>query len=268
MLEVLFGESGAACMEIAIEKGVISGSSEKVICLALMLDIGDIKEKIDSSYRHNLIFDMYTQNGYDNDEDTLKELKKAGKYYTDEYKRLINYVLNGEAIRIWYSNAPYEMCGFYYICDLLKDIGTEIFAIKLPDYIKIDDIVVSFQSLEEVGPEQYKTLINYQRRISEIELKMFSNAWLMLVEENSALRVVVNGRLIGVCEDFYDNLIYKHIGYEPIKEVRLIGNILGFYQLGVKDWWYASRIDCMIENNKIKVIEDHDNKYERIISKL
>lgn len=268
MVEVLFGESGAASMKIAIEKGVISGSSEKVICLALMLDIGDIKEKIDSSYRHNLIFDMYTKNGYNNDGDTLQELKKAGKHYIDEQKRLMNYVLNGETIRIWYSNAPYEMCGFYYTCNLLKDIGTEIFAIKLPDYIKRDDVVVSFQSSEEVSPEQYKILINYERRISEIELKMFSNAWLMLVEENTPIRVVLNGSLIGVDENFYDNLIYKHIGYEPIKEARLIGNILGSYQLGVKDWWYASRIDFMIENNKIKVIENHDNKYERIISKI
>ncbi|MBS6504055.1 MAG: DUF1835 domain-containing protein [Clostridium sp.] len=268
MVEVLFGESGATFMKIAIEKGVISGSPEKVICLALMLDIGDIKEKVDSSYRQNLIFDMYTQNGYDNNEDILKELQKTGKQYIDEQNRLINYVLKGEPIRIWYSNAPYEMCGFYYMCDLLKDIPTEISVVKLPDYIKIDNIIVSFQSLEEIAPEQFRTLISYEKRISAIEVKMFSNEWLALIEDNSPLRVVVNGQLIGVEENFYDNLIYKHIGYEPMKEVRIIGKILGCYQLGIKDWWYASRIEYMIENNKIKIVEDCANKYERIISKF
>lgn len=268
MVEVLFGESGAASMKIAIEKGVISGSTEKVICLALMLDIGDIKEKVDSSYRQKLIFDMYIQNSYDNNEDSLKELKKAGKNYIDEQNRLINYILKGEPIRIWYSNAPYEMCGFYYICDLLKDISTKISVVKLPEYIKIDNVVVSFQSSEEIAPEQFTRLIRYEKRLSEIEIKMFSNKWLALVEDNSPLRVVINGQLIGVNENFYDNLIYKHLGYEPIKEVILIGKILGCYQLGIKDWWYASRIEYMIENNKIKMVEDSDNKYERIISRI
>lgn len=268
MVEVLFGESGAACMKIAIEKEVISGSADKVICLDLMLDIGDIKEKVDSYYRQNLIFNMYTQNSYDNSEDTLKEIQKVGKQYKDEQNRLINYVLKGEPIRIWYSNAPYEMCGLYYICDLLKDIATEIFAVKLPEYIKIDDVVLSYQYSEEISPEQFSTLISYEKRISEIEIKMFSNNWMELVKDNSPLRVVVNGQLIGVNDNFYDNLIYKHLGYEPIEEVRLIGNLLLRYQLGIKDWWYASRIEYMIENNRIKIIEDSDNKYKRLISRF
>jgi Protein of unknown function len=84
----------------------------------------------------------------------------------------------------------------------------------------------------------------------------------------SPLRIVVNGQLIGVGENFYDNLIYKHLGYQPIKEARLIGDILDCYQLGIKDWWYASRIEYRIENNKIKIVEDSDNKYKRIISRF
>ena len=46
MIEVLFGESEAAAMKISKEKGIIVGDSEKVICLALMLDIGDILDII------------------------------------------------------------------------------------------------------------------------------------------------------------------------------------------------------------------------------
>ena len=160
------------------------------------------------------------------------------------------------------------MCGLYYICKLLEEISVEISVVKLPEYTKVDDVVVLYQSCEEITPEQFSTLIKYERRISEIEIKMSSNRWMELVEDNSPLRIVLNGRLIGVAENFYDNLIYKNIGYEPIEEIRLIGNIIGRYQLGIKDWWYASRIEYMIENNKIKIVEDSDNKYERIISRI
>ena len=268
MIEVLFGESDAEALKIAIEKRVISGSTEKVICLALMLDIGDIRENIDSTYRQNLIFDMYTENGYDNSEETLKELRNAVRQYADEQSRFMDYVLKGEPIRIWYSNAPYDMCGFYYICHILKDISNEIFIVKLPEYIQIQDMVLAYQGWGQIVAENFDTFIRYEKKISRIEKIMFSNKWLELVEDNSPLRAVVNKQLIGVPVDFYDHLIYKHLGFEPIKEVQLIGDIMSKYQLGVGDWWYASRIEYMIHNNKIKIVEDCVNKYERIIVKV
>ena len=46
---------------------------------------------------------------------------------------------------------------------------------------------------------------------------------------------------------------------------RLIGDILGYNQLGVGDWWYAKRIDYLIQSGKIKIIEDSENKYARVI---
>ena len=67
-------------------------------------------------------------------------------------------------------------------------------------------------------------------------------------------------------EDFYDYLIYKSLSKRAMKEIRLIGDILGQYRLGISDWWYASRIDKMIKDNKIKIVEDSDRKYTRIIS--
>ncbi|MCC3866632.1 DUF1835 domain-containing protein [Terrisporobacter mayombei] len=268
MIEVLFGESEAASMKAAIEEGVISGSTDKVICLALMLDIGDIRENIESPYRQELIFDMYTQNVYDNTEETLEELKKVGRKYIDEHKRFMKYALEGEPIRIWYSNAPYSMCGFHYVCNILKDISSEIFTVKLPEYIQIQNSVMAYEKWGGVVPEKFGEFIKYEKKMSKIEIIMFANNWLELVEDNSPLRAVVNGQLIGVPVDFYDHLIYKHIKFKHIKEVGLIGEILGIYQLGIEDWWYASRIEHMIENNKIRIVEDSDKKYERIISNI
>ncbi len=268
MIEVLFGESEAASMKATIEEGVISGSTDKVICLALMLDIGDIRENIDSPYRDELIFDMYAQHVYDYTEESLEEVKQIGRKYIEEHDKLIKYALEGESIRIWYSNAPYAMSGFYYVCNILKDISNEIFTVKLPEYIQIQDAVMAYEKWGEVIPEKFSELIKYEKKMSKIEKIMFANNWLELVEDNSPLRAVVNGRLIGVPIDFYDHLIYKHLKFKHIKEVGLIGEILGYYPLGVEDWWYASRIDYMIDNNKIRIVEDSDNKYERTISNI
>lgn len=76
---------------------------------------------------------------------------------------------------------------------------------------------------------------------------------------------MVNGRLVGVQEDFYDFTIWKKITVEPIKEARLIGNILGNSQLSVSDWWFAARIEHFIQKGKIRIIEDSEDAYARLI---
>ena len=94
---------------------------------------------------------------------------------------------------------------------------------------------------------------------------MYATTWNNLQQDNSPLRAVVNGKVTGVPEDFYDFLIWKRITPKPVKEARLIGDILGNEQLGVGDWWYAKRIEYHIQTGKIKVVEDSENHYARTI---
>ena len=59
--------------------------------------------------------------------------------------------------------------------------------------------------------------------------------------------------------------IWKKLTYKPVKEARLIGDILGNFQIGMGDWWFAKRIEYFIQQDKIKVLEDSENKYARVI---
>ena len=76
---------------------------------------------------------------------------------------------------------------------------------------------------------------------------------------------MVNGQVIGVPESFYDFQIRNQLTDQPIIEAYLIGNILNKYPKGASDWWYARRIDYYIEQEKIVVVDDSKNKYERVI---
>ena len=85
------------------------------------------------------------------------------------------------------------------------------------------------------------------------------------MEDNSPFRTVVNGKVLSVPEDFYDFLIFRRLTDKPIKEARLLGDILGHSQISVGDWWYAKRINHYIAQRKIRVVEDSENKYARMI---
>ena len=123
MVEILFGESSAGSMKAAKCENVeykngqppwIQGSSDEVICLGFMLDMGYIGEAVDSQYRKDFIYSMYAQNQWEQDEEYENELKKLGNVYAGELARLIRFLEGGEPVRIWYSDAPYSRCGFYH----------------------------------------------------------------------------------------------------------------------------------------------------------
>ena len=233
MIEVLFAESEAASMKAAKntiviakadgptsiwmagkkrpperERGAwIEGTSDEVICLGFMLDIGNIKEEIDSEYRKKLIYSMYAQEQWGRAETTDAELQKAGDCYCTELQRLHNYLRDGESIRIWYSEAPYSMCGFYYLCSILRNYKNEIHAVRMPRYKVCPNGIVSYQNWGEVAAEEFAGFLNFEKELSEEEITMYSILWNTLREDNSPLRAAVNGKILGVPEEFYDFLI-------------------------------------------------------------
>ncbi|MCI8797574.1 MAG: DUF1835 domain-containing protein [Dorea sp.] len=280
MIEILFGESEAASMKAAKNKvvigtvngpvavwtagkkkppkkpfaGWIEGTSEEVICLGFMLDVGDIKEPADSSYRKELIRSLYDQNQW------YQEW-----YQDEELRRLRRFLEDGESVRIWYSDAPYSRCGFYHLCQILRKYENEICVVKLPEYIIRENCITVYKNWGEVSAEEFAGFLYEEKKLSRNEIRMFANEWSELASDNSPLRGVINGKVEGVPEDFYDFLIWKRITRKPVKQARLIGDILGYYRLGIGDWWYAKRIEHYIRQGKIRVVEDSENKYARMI---
>lgn len=291
MIEVLFGESEAASMKAAkntvviggvngpasvwmagkkkppekLFAGWVEGTAKEVVCLGFMLDIGDIKMSVDSSYRKELIYSLFSQNQYGRALELEDESKQVGDVYVNELQRLIQFLEGGEAIRIWYSDAPYSRCGFYSLCRLLLKYENEIHVVKLPEYVSREKSIISYSNWGEVSAEEFAGFLPRERALTREEVRMYAMLWSELSEENSPLRTVINGRVIGVPEDFYDFLLWKKITHKPIKEGRIIGDILGCYQLGVGDWWYARRIDYHIQQGNIMISEDSENKYARLI---
>lgn len=291
MIEVLFGESEAASMKAAkstvavghvngpisvwmAEKktppdetftGWVEGMAEEVVCLGFMLDIGNIKEPLDSQYRNNLIYSMYAQNTYGKSQEMDEELKLTGEVYLNELLRLKKYLEDGEIIRVWYSDAPYSICGFYSLCRILQNYKNEVHIVKLPESVVRKTSIISYRNWGEVSPEEFAGFLSHERMLTKEEERKYALLWIGLIEDNSPLRAVINGRVTSVPEDFYDFLIWKRLTYKPIKEARLIGDILGCFQIGMGDWWFAGRIEHFIRQGKIKVLEDSENKYARVI---
>lgn len=106
----------------------------------------------------------------------------------------------------------------------------------------------------EVHPEEFGLHLGGAEELTRPVLRMLALEWERLREENAPLRAVVNGRVMGVSEDFYDPVLRRCLTEKPQKVANVLGQAL--VQLsGVGDWLLARRLRAMAEAGTVRVDE-------------
>lgn len=257
MLEVVFSDSAKGSMYVAIKQDKENFYIHEVVCIGLNFDIGDISGEIDGDERKKEFVRVFSSVKFKDE-----EIEQFFNMQSEDYDKLIRCAKSGESIRVWKSNAAFSACAYTFVCYTLKDVECDLREVTLPEFFEIShDTIKQCADWGEIAPDEFKQFIHLENKVSETEKKYQSNIWDSLKKENAPLRAVVNGKLISVCEDFYDHLIIRHIPKDNFVMARLIGTVLGKYQLGVGDGWYSLRINKMIEENKLEVVLRKDKSY-------
>jgi hypothetical protein len=244
----------------------VGGNSSEVVCIPFMLDTGGLNAPIDSDYRKNLIQDMYTINGIRDMEDQ-NWFNSVWVKYLKELERLKSFISKGEELRLWISDAPYSLCGFYYVCTLLCQYKCKASVIELPRILSSKDLVENYGSWNEIPPGKFYQFLSFEKELTLYEINKYASYWIKLEEDKNKLRTVVNGHLIGVPDDFYDFIIRNEIPEEEFTIGRLVGTVLGKYQLGVGDWWYVRRILYMIDQKELIVLQKQEEVFGYLLKK-
>lgn len=260
MLEVVFSESEKGGI---LQAKAIHGDSKEIVNVGFFLEMGDITGTIDGKERQEVYEQTLGRHYADN-----KNKKRIFVEQKNDMNILLTSAKAGEPIRIWKSHAPYSMCGFYYVCHLLKEIDCPINTVILPEYIhNTDQTVASYNNWGEIEPEKIYDLMTFEKSISALEKRTASDCWEALKKENAPLRAIVNGKLISVPEDFYDFLIIQNLPNNEFTQGQLIAKLITEYDLIVTDRWYELRMDKLIQENKLTIIKNSGNIYERILKR-
>ncbi len=236
---------------------ISSRKSNDVICIGFSLDIGDISGEIDSRGRREVFRKVLGCTGIDE-----QEIERFFRLQRKDLVKLISAATQGIPIRVWESHAPFSVCGFAFVCNVLRNIECTISVISFPEQIiNTENTNVSYRDWNEVPPEQLYDFLSYEHILTTVEKRVQSDLWRNLKIENSPLRAVINDSLISVPEDFYDHLILRNLPDNEFMMETLIGELLHNYQIGISDGWYALRIEKMIQKQQIKVITKSNPRY-------
>lgn len=234
----------------------LGGRPEDVLGLSFALDIGDIASPVTDTPRKELIARMLGADPWG----ALQGMEDSVNRYWDscvsDLNQLMARATAGEPVRIWYSDAPYSICGFHDTINRLKNCECRITAIKLPACIPLGEREAkSVMSWGEISPGEYAHYLPLEFEIPKSVQMAVAMEWEILKRENASLRVMLNGKLHSVEMDFYDRFIRSEIPDSTFKIAQLIGLVLGRNQLGIGDWIIARRIKNMIESGELTVIQ-------------
>ncbi len=262
MIEVVFSDSTKGGMAMAAKSHHAIG---RPVAIGFNLDVGDISGEVDGGERKAVFVRLFNSVAF-----KPSEIEHFFGVQKDDVKTLITAAKNGEPIRVWESDAAYSMCGFAYVCDLLREMDCPLSAVHLPKFWPlVENTVQSFSSWQEVSEDGFLSFLSEERPVSRLEKWSLADAWRLIRAENTLLRASVSGRLISVPENFYDFIIERELPEGEIVMARLIGQILGRYPLGVSDGWYAMRMENMIDDSRLLVVGEKDptHPYGKVLRK-
>jgi len=252
----------------------LGGKTTDIYGFNLMLSVGDVSENQPGIKRKQTLERLYSV--YPNDEgrqaaeEMLKSANKALKTVRER-------AAAGEALRIWYSNQPDEMCGLYWFMGQLnqwKVHGGQVLIVKLPDWeADTKGNIIRKNSWGEVAPEEWHRYLNLQKPVLPVFIQSCASHWQNLQAENALLRAMLNGHLVSMSEKLYDDFILREIAAEgeQFQEAVIVGRVLGKHQLGIGDSWIAFRIEEMIHAGKLEVVTASTKDmpiYHRVLKKV
>ena len=250
----------------------MGGRAQDVYGFSLGLSLGDISEKIPGPIRRQVLC------AYCGFSPSVPGIGEQLDRWIDGGAETLRAVLErsaaGEPVRLWYSDQPDELCGFYWLLarlDGLEQCGP-VSAVRLPRWDQRDNSVVTYIAWGEVSPGEWSRFLPLEQPISPILRRACANRWRELQEENAPLRTVLNGTLAGVPEDFYDSFIRRTLARmeREFNESRLIGEVIGRCQLGIGDGLIHRRIQAMVDAGELEALTqaaEGDPVYRRMLRK-
>lgn len=244
----------------------LGGKREDIVSIPLGLSEGDIAAPIihDDCPRKNHLYALFSfylfAFGKDAEDANSEETFRADwDRCMADLERLKTCP---DKIRIWLDRTPDAQCGLLFIAHLLKDSGTEIHIVELPEKIQqSDNCVISYSGWGDVEPELFGTFLDRERTLTHSEIQALSQRWEELQAENAPLRIFENGTIRGVDESYYDNQIRQEFPKDSCKVAIIIGNALGRQQIPTGDAFIAKRIQQFICSGELIVVESYKDRF-------
>ena len=220
--------------------------------MQLYLDKGPINCCLDSNCRKKFIEEIYYEHySYI---DNLNRFKKI--------KRLAN---EKNAFRIWVDNLPSSLLGLYCVCNELKNCNVNIYVMDINVCVGGYGNIFSWAQVEA---EIMLGLLKEAKKLTRYELNECINSWNKNINSNWNLRSYINGSIVRIHDNFFDDIILGVFCENKITTInKIIQNLSEHYLACIDDYYIIYRIRYLVKKNKLSIIKNNSNAYLTLVQK-
>lgn len=173
-----------------------------------------------------------------------------GYFNSDNYfKRFTTDFSKDNPLIIWHGNSADEKLMFYRYCSLLND--RELHHLDLNKWSE-NSGKIYFNSLAEINPKDLDGIFSILKKVEDDEQTFFAKEWQRLKNDQKLNRILRDGKLISVNEDYYDQEILANSTSEFQKASKIIGDTMEQYETTVGDYYLWYRIHVLIKQNVLE----------------
>lgn len=233
-------------------------NSEDIIILDLRLNYGSLKGDI---FKNQAEREIKIYQSFFSDKSKRKLMscyrQKLRSIYS-ALSKLNKNLKDGKEIGLWLSNNAFDRCALYWFCDYVKKYDCKIYVVLCPGIEQKQGSNIIIENTRWAASSNLSYMASFaekSKRLSKEQIDLYADLWKKSVEENAALRVLIDDRLISTSEDFFDNAILSFVSEEPKSQISIISDFLGKWYCA--DFCFVSeRIEYLIEIGKIEIAEN------------
>ncbi|MFJ8456258.1 DUF3658 domain-containing protein [Bacillus paramycoides] len=107
------------------------------------------------------------------------------------------------------------------------------------------------KSVGETPSELVLKAYQTKKELSHKQVQSLIQDWKKYSETNEVLRILVNGQLTTVSEDYYDVYILGHTSNEYQRTIRIVGKVMGENEQRIGDTYLTFRVHQLIKQGKL-----------------
>ncbi len=172
--------------------------------------------------------------------------------YLLEPVHAIEYIESDTKVVIWHGENTNEQVGLRYVLSLLKN--KHLYEVNVSDSYVNNQYGGQYKprNVAECSPEVVGSLMNTIKKIETDKQKNLLHEWQTLRMTKENLRILKDGKIIGVDETFYDDALLANCTSEFQKAAKIVGMTMGHSEQFVGDTYLDDRVRKLIEAGKLE----------------
>lgn len=155
---------------------------------------------------------------------------------------------------IWHGNESGEQLMLYRYCHLLKD--RDLYEINLNNWPMNPSSNYKTNCLATRNPEDMNGILDLITKIDHDNKTFYAQEWERLKKDQQLNRILQDGKIVSVKEDYYDESILENCTSEYKNAARVIGETMGQQESSIGDHYLFYRVHVLINQ---KVLEYQGN---------